>query len=134
MNEVLKWATAGTPPQWGIFIMCLIAFLKFVLPWKQQEFDHHATYRKENKELMERVLKCERECEEHKKQLREEIFGLRKQHVQEQISFARAIIDSIPDSPHLQALLRVLENGQRSLESVHELKGPITDKGGVTNV
>lgn len=129
MNDIIEFLRSGSPPQWGLFALALIAFFRFVIPWRQQSIDSGIQYRRENKDLLERVIKCERECEEHKKELREEIFGMRKQQMQEQISFARAIIDSLPDNPHLKLLLTALENGQRSLKHVEEVKGPMGDKG-----
>lgn len=128
MHDFSEFLRSGTPPQWALLALAFITFLKFVLPWRQQSFVNEAQYRKENKELMDRVIKCERECEEHKKALHEEMFGMRKQHMQEQISFARAIIDSLPDNPQLHLLLKALENGQKSLkyiEEVEQVGGPV---------
>jgi hypothetical protein len=91
-------------------------------------------YRDRIQELEGQVRTCQEECAADKeeltgeiKKLHEEIFGLRKQHVQEQISFARAILDSLGrESPQLNILLRALENGQKTLDAqrnVQQLSG-----------
>jgi hypothetical protein len=129
---------AGTAPQWAILAAVLIALIK-TWPLIQQQLiaaaeGRRSAYYKRIAELEAAVRKCQEECAADKddmlqqiKGLHEELFGLRKQHIQEQISFARAILDSLGrESPQLNILLRALENGQKALDAqreVHQVTG-----------
>lgn len=138
----------GTLPQWGMFVTLVVAVLGAWINYRRQNFDFTAAARKAYedriKELERKVEDCEgREADRTQeiKQLHEEMFGLRKQHIQEQISFAQAIISSLGrESPQLSMLLSALENGHRSLEAqrqaaearVHKLTGVVGDSKGDT--
>jgi chromosome segregation ATPase len=134
----------GTIPQWGMFVTFLVAILGVWLKLRQQQFDFSSSDRKTLGDKIQRLEKKVEDCEAREqerigeiKELHEEIFGLRKQHIQEQISFARAIIESLgKESPQLNVLLTAMENGHRALEAqrkIHQLTGVrgdiLTEKG-----
>lgn len=130
----------GTVPQWGMFITFLAAVLGVWLKFRQQNFDFSAADRKSFKESIAELERKVTECEAREadriqeiKGLHEELFGLRKQHIQEQISFARAIIQSLGrESPQLSVLLSALENGQRALDAQKEAQKQVHQLTGVT--
>lgn len=64
---------------------------------------------------------CEEQCREDIKKLHVELFGMRKQHIAEQISFINIIIRSV-DSPELNLLRQTLERVQASLEVARVLQ------------
>jgi hypothetical protein len=65
--------------------------------------------RKEVKDLHSELNKCEEECRADIKKLQEEIWGMRKQHIAEQISLINIILKTT-DAPELHGLLAVLED------------------------
>lgn len=120
-------------PLWGAFIVLLGIFVRQIVPWRQLSLSSEQQLRKELKDrvdelkgdnatLMNRVIQCEKECAEGTTKFQEEILGLKRQHFQEQISFARAVIDSVPDAPQLKLLLTALETGKRSVEIIENGK------------
>lgn len=132
---------AGWLPLWGIFGMVLIAFIKVWPQLKQQSIDERLSikngYIDRIKGLERDVKECRDQCDadtrqlnEHITALQEELYGLRKQHIQEQISFINAITQSV-DAPQLKILLQALENGSRALDAarITPVDGPVQDKG-----
>lgn len=129
---------AGNLPTWFVFAAVVIALIKMWPSLHKINLDATAQkrsgYTARITELEGKLEDQKKECDEREerlmgevKSLHEEIFGMRKQHIQEQISFVRAIISSI-DAPQLQTLLRALENGQRSLNKINGVNGPVKDK------
>jgi hypothetical protein len=142
-NSFPSWA--GSVPLWGLFATVLVTLIK---TWpiimervEAAKAGRRVAYKDRITELEKQVQDCWEKCEardaEATKEIRglhDEIFGLRKQHMQEQISFARAIIDSLgKESPQLAVLLSAMENGQKALEAtrrrrIRELRGVVGDK------
>jgi len=146
-------AWAGSVPMWGLFATVLITLIK-TWPIIMERVEvakagKRGEYNSRIVELEKQIKDCWEKCDARDaeatveiRNLHDEIFGLRKQHIQEQISFARAIIDSLgQDSPQLIFLLQMMENGQKSLEAkrkqeqakdpnVHELTGVVGDSQG----
>lgn len=132
----LEPGVVGTVPQWGMFITFIGVALAFVPKIRQQNFDFTAAARKVYEDRITSLEKKVEDCEEDReakeaelkrqiKDLHDELFGLRKQHIQEQISFVQAIIRSV-DSPELKSLLAALDRGHRAVvanESVYQLTG-----------
>lgn len=71
--------------------------------------------------LREELSACEEECRDQIKKLHEEIFGMRKQNIAEQISFINILMRSV-DSPELQVLRSTLEKVEGSLVRVREIQ------------
>jgi hypothetical protein len=129
MSGIPSWA--GSVPMWfllatviGTLIKTWPAIMERVEVAKARK---SVAFKDRIAELEAQVKDCWEKCDARDAEatreirgLHDEIFGLRKQHMQEQISFARAILDSLgKDSPQLSVLLKAMENGQRSLEAAH---------------
>jgi hypothetical protein len=121
MDIPISWLTSGTPPQWGLFILGLIAFFRYVvLPWRQQNFDVDKELRIEVKDLRtevkdfrQRLNHCEEQCEERDRK----ILGLQRQNVAQQIGFARVLMDKVGrDDPTISDMLHRLEREMMKLE------------------
>ena len=108
----------GSPAQVGLFFLALITLIK-TWPIIQKNV-MEARERKESRystrieTLEKKVEDCRAECDRDKKILLEEIHGMRRQHVQEQISLINAIIESV-NAPELKTFLKMLESVQRTL-------------------
>lgn len=121
MEGVPSWA--GTAPQWAMFVTLVIAVLKMWPTYRKADHDDRrlsmdeaAALRREAAKLREEVRNlgdslndCEEECRKEIKGLHEEMWGLRKQHIAEQISLINVILKSV-DAPELHSLLEVLES------------------------
>lgn len=125
----MEWpAWIGTPSQAGVLIIAIVALLRWSLPWRKMSIDEGTQIRQELRAEITKVRSehkiCEDELASTKKEveelrdevnnLEERILGMRRQHVQEQISLVAAIIASVPD-PSLRKLLMALESVQRNL-------------------
>lgn len=128
LAELPKWA--GTAPQWVVAAAVITALLKLVPVWRQQSMDKEKSdidgYRKEVGELRDALKECQEECEQATKQsraeiraLHEELWGLRKQHIAEQIGLINVILKTV-DAPELRGFLAVLESVKDQL-AVHEM-------------
>lgn len=136
MEEMaFKWPEwIGSPSQAGIFILVLIAFLRWSLPWRKMSLDEGKQIRQELREQITSVRDEHKVCENNLADARKEIrvlrdevndletriHGLRRQHIQEQISTISSIINAVGDNPQLTTLLKTFETVQRTLP---ELKG-----------
>jgi hypothetical protein len=113
-------------PIWGMALVMLITLIK-TYPIIQRNL-LEARERRESRyssritELEAAVTACQKECEEHKQSLHSEISGLKAQHIMQQITLLRTIVDIFPDAPQLKLLLRALELGDRSKQA-QELPG-----------
>lgn len=126
IESLRSWLIAyASIPAWGIFLLMVVTLIKTYPIIQRNLLD--ARERRESRysmritELEAAVRACQEECEDHKNQLREEInhlnetlSGLRRQHVQEQISLVAAIIESV-DNPVLKQLMNSLKSVQRAL-------------------
>lgn len=116
-------AMLGTLPQWGMFAattaLLLLAVIKIIpqiraqsLESKQQDIEG---WREECHKLRSELRSCEEECDRRLKALEDELFGLRRQHLAEQISLINVIIASV-DAPELRTMLKTLESVQAHLQ------------------
>lgn len=128
-------AAMGTLPQWGAFLVLIGILVRQVVPWRRLSIDSAAQLRKEleerNSKLIARVEKCEKECEDHKTELRTQIHALeqqrlddRAQNLQEQISLVSILVKNV-DNPLLAQVLESLQGARRKLP--HELTGVVGD-------
>lgn len=123
-------------PLWGAFIVLIGIFVRQVVPWRQLTLNSEQQLRAEMKERIDElkaevkaltaaVIKCEKEHAASRSEFDSRMLGLQKQHLQEQLTFARAIVDAVPEHPKLQLLLRSLETGRKSIT---EICGPVSDR------
>lgn len=126
MNELFKDLPAwfGTVPQWGMFLLLLIAVIRtspqWLSTWASLKVARSNRNRERIIELEKQVHECQRECEEHKKYLREEINGLKQQRLAEQATIMRAIL-RMSNDPEVERQLHLLETIQATLNPI--LKG-----------
>ena len=110
----------GTVTQIGTFVMLAVACITAFVRLRGQDQSHAekmcTTLSKELAARRDRLNRCEQECREETKKLHEEIFGLRKQNIAEQIALINIIIDQV-DAPALQALRSTLESIAARLEN-----------------
>lgn len=118
-KDIPSWI--GTVPQWGMLIVLCIAIVRTSPQWLSAlltaAHNKRASYANRITELEEAVKFCREECDRQTGLLYEEIHGMRRQHVQEQISLINSIIQSV-DAPQLKLFLRTLESVQRNLPEV----------------
>lgn len=72
------------------------------------------------KNLRNLLKECEEECRRDIKKLHEEIFGMRKNNIAEQIAFINIILDTT-DNPSLRTLRATLESISTKLETDRRL-------------
>ncbi len=130
LNSLPDWA--GTVPQWGLFAAVLIAIIQTVPKLRQQTMDKEITdmerYRLEVVGLRDELKTCEEQCAKDLRDLQEELWGMRKQNIAEQISLINIILNSV-DAPELKAMLKVLEN-VRSTLSARGLAETVVNRNG----
>lgn len=116
----------GTVPAWGMFILMVMTAIKTYPLIQKNLLDaregRESRYGKRISELEEAVAQCQRECAEQTQKLLNEIAGLRRNHIQEQISLVSAIIESV-DNPLLKQLLTTMQSVQRTLPQVEFVGG-----------
>lgn len=126
MIELFGFAV-GSLAQLGTFVTVLVGVGTLLLKFRGQTFDHvnnqvkqyEATcsrLREDVSELIEKLTACEKQCVKDKQELHEEMWGMRKQNLTEQISLINVIMRSV-DAPELQTMLRTLESVQIALTS-----------------
>lgn len=126
----------GSIAQVGTFLAVIVALIGAYVKLKDRGMTHAevvcgqlttqlADYKKEaaeNEKALRTLLKdCEEECRKDIKALHEEIFGMRKQNITEQISFINILLRSV-DSPELHILRETLERVQISLVQAQVLQ------------
>lgn len=138
MPEWITWPQwVGTPSQVGLLLVVigtvLIAYIKV---WPVLLEARITERHKERQELRARITElekavedCRRECDRQTALLQDEIgdlqetiYGMRRQHVQEQISLINAIIESV-DNPVLKKMLGALESVRSNLPGVKIIPG-----------
>lgn len=127
-----KWPEwIGSPSQFGLLVIVFAAFLRWSLPWRKMSIDEGTQIRKELREELVKVRGEHKVCEDALRSAQKElgvlrdevndlenrVAGLRRQHVQEQISLINSIIESV-DAPQLKTFLKTLESVQRSLPRI----------------
>lgn len=121
-----EWFLQGTAPQWGVFILVLLAFLKLVIPWRQQNISSMENICKALKEEVDVLRQRLDECEVRCNQRDETILGMKKQSTAQQISFTRILLKALgQESPELQHMLTTLESIEKQLEPVQMIEGDI---------
>ena len=125
----------GTPAQIAAALALIGILVRQIVPWHRVTTDAATKLRDElaarNKLLIERVEKCEVECEAHKEELRTEVNKLREerlndraQNLQEQIALVSILARNV-DSPLLSKILEQLQATKSRLP--HMLTGVIGD-------
>lgn len=122
----------GTIAQVGTFGLVFIALVGAYVKLKDRGMTHAEVMcgqlTSEIGNLRRELHDCEEKCREDIKKLNEEIFGMRKMHIQEQISFISILLRSM-DSPDLQNMLKALERVQDSL-AIAKLRSEANDVQG----
>lgn len=115
----------GTLAQLGTFGLVLVALIGAYVKLKDRGMTHAEVMcgqlTTEVQTLRAELHTCEEQCRNDIKKLHGELFGMRKQHIAEQISFINIIIRSV-ESPELQLLRQTLERVQASLETARILQ------------
>jgi len=130
MGEIAKDLPAwfGSVPQWGMFILLLIAVVRTSPQWLESLIKAAQARRDRTQtritELEKAVKECQDECAKQTqvlndtiRDLEEQMHGMRRQHIQEQISLVNAIIESV-DNPLLKKMLGALESVRQNLPVV----------------
>lgn len=117
--SIPAWLATGTAPQWGMFVVVVLAFLKLVIPWRQQNISiDERTIRDLRAEVARLSAKLD-ECEENCRRRDEIVLGMKKQNIAQQISFTRILMNALgQESPELRNMLKSLESLEKQLEPV----------------
>jgi len=125
MFSIKDFITDWNVPGWGVFLLLCVTLVRV---WPNlQKNNLEARDKRETRysaritELEDAVEECRKECDQHKEILRIELrklelemLGMRRQHIQEQISLVSAIYESV-DSPVLKHLMTSLQSIQKAL-------------------
>lgn len=115
----------GTAAQVGTFGLIFMALVGAYVKLRDRGMTHAEVMcgqlTNEVSSLRQELHSCEEQCREDIKKLHEEIFGMRKQAIAEQISFISILLRSV-DSPDLHRMLNTLENVHNSLVEAKVLK------------
>lgn len=120
----------GTLSQFGTFTLLLILTAGLATVWvkgiperlrvknegKAIDNAEMAGLRREVAEVRGDLKKCEAECADELRKVHEELWGMRKQNIAEQISLINIILNSV-DAPELKAMLKVLESVKATLNA-----------------
>lgn len=101
----------GSIPQWATFLLVTLAFIKWVVPWHNDEL----------RKLRKEVKDCEEECRNRLHKLESDLWGEKRQRVAEQISLINVIIKNA-DAPELRTMLQMLESVQAHLQNSRALE------------
>lgn len=133
------WLTSGTPPQWALLVIVIIAVLRYGPIWHKQVIDAQADKRLRYSvrigELEDKLRKLRSDCDQETanlkkeiKGLHDEINGLRAQRITEQMAIIRGILQTV-DSPELKRQLSMLEAVQIAIGSSHQVLPPSDELG-----
>lgn len=115
----------GTVFQAGTFAVVVVALIGAYVKLRDRGMTHAEVMcgqlTAEVEKLRLELHTCEESCREEIKKLHEEIFGMRRQAVSEQLSFINILLRSV-DSPELKILRETLERVQMSLITVKMLQ------------
>lgn len=115
----------GSIAQVGTFLAVLIALIGAYVKLSDRGMTHAEVMcgqlTNEVAKLRAELHACEEVCRKDIKRLHEEIFGMRKNHIAEQIAFVNILLRTV-DAPELQALRQTLERVQDSLATVKVLQ------------
>jgi hypothetical protein len=122
--EVLNWLYSGTAPQWGMFIVVVLAFAKLAIPWRGQNIASMERICQELKDQVATLTNRLDVCEETCRKRDDTILGMKKQAVAQQISFVRLLMKALGNnSDELQKMLQTLEQMEKSFEPAQLLEG-----------
>lgn len=111
-----EWA--GSIPLWGVFVLLAIIAVRtspqWLETWSRLKLAKEQRVASRITELEGRLADCEIRCTEEKRELRDEIEGLRRQRNAEQLVIMRAIVDMSND-PAVKQQLALLEAVEISL-------------------
>jgi hypothetical protein len=107
----MDFSSLGTPLQGATFLVVLVAFIRFVVPWRADEM----------RKLRDELKRCEADCAIAIKNLHLEVWGLRKQNIADQIALINVILNNV-NAPELKALLLTLESVQVHLTTQQKLE------------
>lgn len=129
--EVIEFIKGWNLPGYGIFLLMVVTLIKTWPIIQKNLIDarnaREGRYAQRISDLEDDVEGCRKECDDAKEAMRKEMIGMREQHLAEQLSLVRTIIEIFPDAPQLELLVRTLEGGKRALRYLGEVKGD-TDK------
>lgn len=115
----------GSVAQVGTFLAVVIALIGAYVKLRDRGMTHAEVMcgqlTTEVQTLRKELHQCEEDCREQIKRLHEEIFGMRKQNIAEQISFINILMDSV-QSPELKIFRDTLERVQISLATAKMLQ------------
>ncbi len=119
IEKLPSWA--GTLPQWGVFVLLLIAVVRtspeWLNTWTRLRAERSNRLGKRILELEQQVKECQRECDEHKELLRREVHGLKTQRLAEQTTIMKAIL-RMSNDPEVARQLTLLEAMSASLPPI----------------
>lgn len=122
----------GSVPQWGMLAALLALLFKNVIPWRQQNLSANELFCKNLTSQVDKLTTNLKHCEETAKasikELQEELHGMRRQHIQEQISLINTIMRSV-DAPELKSMIGLLERVQQNLALSHHKEQERDPKG-----
>jgi len=117
LAKIPDWV--GTAPQWGMFILLVIAFIRVSPEWLRILVEDQRAKRNRLggriSELEAEIKRCHNECDQRIRAVQNELWGQRRQNIQAQISLVNTIIQTV-DAPELKKFLAVLENVQATLQ------------------
>ena len=115
----------GTIAQLGTLGIVLVAVIGAYVKLRDRGMTHAEVMcgqlTNEVASLRGELHKCEEECRKDIKALHEELFGMRKNHIAEQLAFINILLRSV-DSPELSVLRSTLERVQDSLAKTQKLQ------------
>jgi hypothetical protein len=115
----------GSIAQVGTFLTIVIALIGAYVKLKDRGMTHAEVMcgqlTNEVANLRKELHQCETECREDIKRLHEELLGMRKQAVAEQLSFINILLSKV-DAPELKILRETLERVQMSRVTVKILQ------------
>jgi hypothetical protein len=121
----------GTVPQWGMFFLLLIVFIRtspdIMKAWFEQAKAKREQHGNRITELEAQVKECREECDKVHADYRKEILGLQAQSIQEQLSLVSIIMQTV-DNPMLHQLFEQLQR-HKAAQPVEFVGGPIEDSG-----
>lgn len=123
----------GTVTQIGTFLAVVIALIGAYVKLRDRGMTHAEVMcgqlTTEVANLRKELHICEEGCRKEIKKLHEEIFGMRRQAVAEQLSFINILLNTV-DSPELKILRETLERVQGSLIQARMLQQDEGDTNG----
>lgn len=115
MFEGLEWPSwLGTPSQFALLVLFAIALIKVWPILRAQTIAAREKARgelwTEVRDLRELLRKCQKDCDDYKRDSEAKILGIERNRLQEQISLINALMDGAQvDNPQLARIRATLE-------------------------